>query len=167
MRTARPVGLSQDGEFLIVVTDGGEELAVAKDDRLRALVRDDRPRLGQLEIDMDSALTPRDIQMRIRAGESLEDVARIAGMPHERVERFAAPVMAEREHVASQALASTVRRRGETAGHRTLRVILTERLQARGVGMETLAMDSYRLDDGRWAVTARYRVGESEREALF
>src|SRR4051812_24012682 len=109
MRAARLVGLSPDGRFLIVATDSGEELAIAADDRLRAALRGDRPRLGQLEIEMESALTPRQIQTRIRSGESLEDVTRAAGIPIERVERFAAPVLAEREYVASMAMTSSVR----------------------------------------------------------
>ena len=96
------MGLSPDGKSLIVATETGEELTIAADERLRAAVRGDRPRLGQLEIEMKSALSPRDIQTRIRAGESLEDVGRIAGIPLDRVERFAAPVLAEREHIAAR-----------------------------------------------------------------
>ncbi|MDX6320145.1 MAG: hypothetical protein QOF52_3 [Propionibacteriaceae bacterium] len=167
MRTARLVGLSQDGQTLIVVTDTGEELGIPADDRLRAALRGDRPRLGQLEIEMDSALTPRDIQTRIRAGESLEDVARVAGIPLDRVERFAAPVLAERDHVARLAMAASVRRRGETSGHRNLRFALTERLVSRGVDIDTVEWDSFRMEDGRWSVSAAYRSGEAEREAVF
>ena len=80
MRGARIVGLSPDGRFVIVATETGEELAIAADDRLRAALRGDRPRLGQLEIKMQSALSPREIQTRIRSGESVEDVARVAGV---------------------------------------------------------------------------------------
>jgi hypothetical protein len=83
-------------------------------------------------------------------------VARVAGMPLDRVERFAAPVIAEREHVATMAMTSSVRRRGETSGHRNLRVAVTERLVARGVDIDAIAWDSYRQDDGRWTVTADY-----------
>ena len=167
MRTARLVGLSQDGKSLIVATERGEELAIAADDRLRAAVRGDRPRLGQLEIEMDSALTPREIQSRIRAGASLEEVAKTAGLPLERVERFAAPVLAEREHIAALAASSSVRRRGETSAHRTLRVTVTERLTARGVDVDSVQWDSCRLEDGRWVVTAAYRSGEAARGAQF
>ncbi len=167
MRRAQLVGLSADGRFLIVATESGEQLALPADGRLRAAVHGDRPRLGQLEIEMESALTPREIQTRIRSGESLEDVAKVAGIPLDRVERFAAPVIAEREYVASQALSSSVRRRGETSGHRNLRLTITERLTGRGVDVDTLTWDSYRMEDGRWGVTAVYLSGEAERQALF
>ena len=167
MRGARVVGPSPDGRFVIVATETGEELAIAADDRLRAALRGDRPRLGQLEIKMESALSPREIQTRIRSGESVEDVARVAGVDRERVERFAAPVIAEREHVAGLAMTSSARRRGETSSHRTLRGVLNERLLDRGVDIDTVAWDSYRLDDGRWSVTADYLTGETPRQAVF
>jgi hypothetical protein len=167
MRTARLVGLSPDGRSLIVATESGEELAIPADARLRAAMRGDRPRLGQLEIEMDSSLTPRDIQTRIRSGATLEDVTRVAGIPMDRVERFAAPVLAEREHVAATAMSSSVRRRGETSGHRSLRITVTERLLGRGIDVDAVSWDSYRLEDGRWAVTADYRSGEAGRHASF
>lgn len=167
MRTARLLGLSPDGRSVILSTDGGEEIAVAVDDRFRAAARGDRPRLGQLEIQMESSLSPRDIQTRIRAGDSLEDVARVAGLPTDRVERFAAPVLAERGHVAATAMASSVRRRGETSGHRNLRIAVTERLVGRKVDLDAVAWDAYRLEDGRWAVTADYPAGETQHQACF
>jgi hypothetical protein len=167
MRTARLVGLSPDGKFLIVATDDGDEQQVAVDDRLRAAIRGDRPRLGQLENEMSTSLSPRDIQTRIRAGESLEDITRLAGIPLDRVERFAAPVLAEREHIAAVAMSASVRRRGETSGHRSLRITVTERLVNRGVDIDTVSWDSYRLEDGRWAVTADYTSGTETRQACF
>ena len=167
MRGARMVGLSPDGRFVIVATETGEELAIAADDRLRAALRGGPAASKKLEIEMESALSPREIQTRIRSGESVEDVARVAGVDRERVERFAAPVIAEREHVAGLAMTSSARRRGETSSHRTLRGVLNERLLDRGVDIDSVVWDSYRLDDGRWSVTADYRTGETPRQAVF
>ena len=167
MRTARLVGLSPDGRSLIVATEDGEELAILADDGLRAALRGDRPRLGQREIEMKSPLSPRDIQARIRAGESLEQLGELAGMAPDRLERFAAPVLAEREHIAAVAMSSSVRRRGEASGHRSLRITVTERLVSRGVDIDTVIWDSHRLEDGRWAVTADYWSGEAKRQASF
>ena len=167
MRGARLVGLSPDGRFVIVATESGEELAIAADDRLRAALRGGPAASEKLEIEMESALSPREIQTRIRSGESVADVARVAGVDRDRVERFAAPVIAEREHVAGLAMTSSARRRGETSAHRTLRGALAERLLARGIDIDSVVWDSYRLDDGRWSVTADYRSGETARQAVF
>jgi hypothetical protein len=167
MRSAELVGLTPNGKFVIVATETGEELAIAADDRLRAALRGDRPRLGQLEIEMESALTPREIQARIRAGEDVADVARRSGMGQDRVERFAAPVLAERDHIARQAMAATVRRRGETSANRNLRNVVNERLQNRGIEIALIVWDSHRQADGRWMVTATYTSGDAERQAQF
>ncbi|MFI7064227.1 septation protein SepH [Kribbella sp. NPDC050124] len=166
MREARLVGLSQDGKQLILaMAETGEEFAVPVDDRLRAALRGDRARLGQLEIQMESALRPRDIQARIRAGESPEAVAAVAQMPMERVMAFAGPVLAERDHIASLAQRASVRRRGGAdAPTRNLGAWVTERLRTRQVDPASAEWDAWRRDDGRWAVRVSYFV-ESADEA--
>jgi Protein of unknown function (DUF3071) len=132
---------------------------------VRAALRGDRARLGQLEIQMESALRPRDIQARIRAGESPEAVAAVAQMPMERVMAFAGPVLAERDHIASLAQRASVRRRGGAdAPARNLGAWVTERLRTRQVDPTSAEWDAWRRDDGRWAVRVSYFV-ESADEA--
>ncbi|GAA1518299.1 septation protein SepH [Kribbella lupini] len=170
MREARLVGLSQDGTKLVLaVGETGEEFAVPVDDRLRAALRGDRARLGQLEIQMESALRPRDIQARIRAGESVEAVAAVAQMPMDRVMAFAGPVLAERDHVANLAQRASVRRRGGgDAPTRNLGAWVTERLRIRGVDPGAAEWDAWRREDGRWAVRVSYPVAEDdEKVAMF
>lgn len=170
MREARLVGLSQDGEQLILaMAETGEEFAVPVDDRLRAALRGDRARLGQLEIQMESALRPRDIQARIRAGESPEAVAAVAQMPMERVMAFAGPVLAERDHVANLAQRASVRRRGGgDAPTRNLGAWVSERLRIRQVDPASAEWDAWRRDDGRWAVRVSYFAEENdEKVAMF
>lgn len=116
---------------------------------------------------METALRPRDIQSRIRSGETVAELADVADMPIERIEAFAAPVLAEREHVAMQAQSSSVRRRGETSGHRNLRTTVTERLLGKGVDIDDVEWDAWRMDDGRWVVSVVYLIEEAERRALF
>ncbi|HET6738128.1 MAG TPA: septation protein SepH [Kribbella sp.] len=163
MREARLVGLSQDGtQLVLAMAETGEEFAVPVDDRLRAALRGDRARLGQLEIQMESALRPRDIQARIRAGESPEAVAAVAQMPMERVMAFAGPVLAERDHIASLAQRASVRRRGGgDAPTRNLGAWVTDRLRLRQIDPASAEWDAWRREDGRWAVRVSYFV-ESE-----
>ncbi|GAB2643702.1 septation protein SepH [Kribbella swartbergensis] len=167
MREARLVGLSQDGKQLILaMAETGEEFAIPVDDRLRAALRGDRARLGQLEIQMESALRPRDIQARIRAGESPEAVAAVAQMPMERVMAFAGPVLAERDHIASLAQRASVRRRGGAdAPTRNLGTWVTERLRTRHVDPASAEWDAWRREDGRWAVRVSYFVESADDEA--
>lgn len=116
---------------------------------------------------MDSALRPRDIQARIRAGESIEDVAAAAGVPVQRIEPFAAPVLAERHHVAGLALTSPVRRRGESTSNRQLRTAATEALVARGVDPDDVIWDAALLGQRRWQVTASFVRQGREHDAIF
>ncbi len=51
-----------------------------------------------------SALAPREIQARLRAGRSIEEVALEAGVDDEWIRRFASPVFAEQAHVVSRAV---------------------------------------------------------------
>ncbi|MFD7155166.1 septation protein SepH [Kribbella sp. NPDC059898] len=166
MREARLVGLSQDGtQLILALAETGEEIAVPVDDRLRAALRGDRARLGQLEIQMESALRPRDIQARIRAGESPEAVAAVAQMPMERVMAFAGPVLAERDHIATLAQRASVRRRGGgDAPTRNLGAWVTDRLRLRHVDPTSAEWDAWRREDGRWAVRVSYFVESEDTE---
>ena len=73
------------------------------DERLRAAARGDLSRLGQIAIELESQLRPREIQARIRAGASVEQVATAAGVPEQKIERFAYPVLTERFRTADNA----------------------------------------------------------------
>ncbi|MDR1512560.1 MAG: DUF3071 domain-containing protein [Propionibacteriaceae bacterium] len=113
------------------------------------------------------ALTPREIQTRIRSGEALADVVKIAGLSADRVEAFAAPVLAERDHIAALALASPVRRAGEPGSGRGLRQVVAERLLSRGLDIDLVAWDAWRRSDGRWIAEGRYQSGGAKHVARF
>ncbi len=125
------------------------------------------PQTSHLEIDMESALSPREIQARIRAGETLEEVARVAGMATDWVEPFAGPVIAEREFIAGQAQSHPVRRGGETIAHRTLAQVVSDRLSSRKVDLDSVTWDAWKLEDRRWVVRVDYDSGKAHREARF
>jgi hypothetical protein len=167
MRNLKLVGLSADGRQVVLVDDTGVEFATPADDRLRAALRGDRARLGQLEIEMDSALRPRDIQARIRAGDTPETVASLAQVSVDRIMPYAVPVLAERQHIAELARRSHVRRKGSDGPSRALGDVVAERLQGRGVDALAAEWDAWRREDGRWAIQASYHSGERERSALF
>jgi hypothetical protein len=161
------VGLSQDKAKLLLVSDDGTEFTLAADSRLRAALRGDSARLGQLEIQMESALRPRDIQSRIRAGESPEDVATAAQTSLDKIMGFATPVLAERAHVAERAQRASVRRGAADGPAGALGETVAERLRSRGVEPASVEWDAWRREDGRWTLTASYLSGESARSAEF
>lgn len=160
MQDLTPVGLSEDGARLVLISAAGEEFAVPVDARLRAALRGENARLGQLEMKMDSALRPRDIQARIRAGESPEEVAAAAQTSVDGIMAFARPVLAERAHVALTAQRASVRRRtGESSpAGRSLGEAAELFFTAHSLHDEDVEWDSWRRPDGRWALVATYAV---------
>jgi hypothetical protein len=116
---------------------------------------------------MNSALTPREIQTRIRGGASVAEVALSAGVTADEIEGFAAPVLAEREFVAGMAQSHPVRRGGETIAHHTLASVVSDRLAARQVDADSVTWDSWKLEGRRWAVRAEYHAAENHHDARF
>ncbi|MDI2128700.1 septation protein SepH [Yinghuangia seranimata] len=157
MPELRVVAVSNDGTRLVLKAADGTEFSLAIDERLRAAVRGDRARLGQIEIEVESQLRPRDIQARIRAGATAEEVAQLAGIPVDRVRRFEGPVLAERAFMAERARKTPIRRQGESAGP-LLGEIVTERLHLRGAESDSVQWDSWRRDDGSWEILLLYRA---------
>ena len=166
------LGVTADGRRLRLADPhdpGGPEFTVEIDARLRAALgvqpatRPENP-VPKVETQMDSMLRPRDIQARIRAGETPESVAAAAKTTVEKVMPYAAPVLAEREHVAERAQRSSIRRpAGEAApatghGGRTLAEAITGHLHERNVDPEVIAWDAWRREDGRWALTGRFTI---------
>jgi len=166
MRDLRLVGLSEDGARVVLADRDGEQYSLPVDERLHAALRGDRARLGQLQITLESQLRPREIQARIRAGQSAEQVADAAGVPLDRVRRYEGPVLLERAHMAEQARAVGVRRVTD-ATTTPLGELVAVRLEARGVPVDTLVWDSYRREDGRWHVTLTYPSGAGAAQASW
>ncbi|WP_310963781.1 septation protein SepH [Nocardioides terrisoli] len=175
MTELTPVGLSKDGKRLILVSAKGVQFSVTVDQRLRAALQGDAAlqgqvgRLGQLEMTMESTLRPRDIQARIRAGESAEEVAAAAQTSVDRIMVYAGPVLAERAHIAQSAQSSSIRRRVSEApaGARTLDEAALAHLRQVGLREDDVSWDAWRRDDGRWTLVADFVATGEPRRAEF
>ncbi len=152
MRELAFVGLSDDGLSLVLSSHDGTRYTVPCDERLEAAVRRDRSRLGQLEIALDGT-SPRDIQQRVRHGQSPDDIAASSGLAVERVMRFAGPVLAEREHIAAQAREVELREGGRST---SVEQTVVDALTRGGVETELLEWDAWRREDGRWSLLASW-----------
>jgi DUF3071 family protein len=168
MACLRLVGVSEDGTQLRLVDEEGAEHLLAMDDRLRAAVLPTAPATPPasrgMEKKMESVLRPRDIQARIRSGETPEAVAQAAQTSVDKIMAFAAPVLAEREHVADRAQRSSVRRGdgGQSAGGaRTLGDAVAAHLRGLNLDPQTVVTwDAWRREDGRWTLTGSYTADE-------
>ena len=159
------VGVHDDGDHLLLAGPSGQKFRLRVDDALRAAVRSDRVRLSQLQLESEGRLRPREIQARIRAGETAEEVAAAAGISLPHVQRYEGPVLAEREYVAAQARMVSVRRNGSS--DQTLGVLVAERLAQREVDAAVATWDAWRADDGSWTVTLDFVAGTKARQARW
>jgi hypothetical protein len=116
---------------------------------------------------MDSVLRPRDIQARIRSGESPEAVAAAAQTSVDKIMGFATPVLAERAYVAQQAQKASVRRRAAEGPGGQLGDAVTQRLEEAGSDPESVDWDAWRREDGRWTLVAEFTTAGAERRAQF
>jgi Protein of unknown function (DUF3071) len=165
MRPVRFVALSEDGQALVLADEVGRLLTLPIDDRVASMMRTDRMSTHtSAVIDESSSLAPRDIQARIRSGESAEDVARIAGVPVDRVLRYAGPVLQERAMLAQHARRTRLKTSDKGA---TLAEVVDARLSQHGVEMDKISWDAYRRDDGTWRVVATWPSGKSNATAVW
>jgi len=148
------VGQSPEGELLVFMDEDGHEYHAQIDEHIRESVTL-RTRVAELP-ERPTGITPRDIQARIRRGESVTDIADEAGVAERQIERFAGPVLAERAHQAQRAAATVVKRK---TGEETLETIVVRQLESHDIDCSDLIWDSWRRDDGRWSVSLTWLVG--------
>lgn len=115
---------------------------------------------------MDSALSPREIQARIRSGARVTDVADEAGVSVEDVEPFAVPVLAELDHVVSTALDGPIRHRNNPSSRRSLRSVVDRVATKVGFDPDDLTWSARRLADRSWEVCARWHGEQGPADPL-
>lgn len=165
MRELQVIGLDAGGKNVLLRDKGTDDrYSVPADDRLRAAARGDLSRLGQIEVEADSSLRPREIQARIRLGASVSEVAAEAGIGESRVERYAHPVLLERSNIADLGRkAHPVRADGPA--EQTLDEIVTTVFRARGLDADEAEWDAWRNKDAEWIVQLAWQAGRSDNAA--
>ena len=104
-----------------------------------------------------SRLSPREIQQRLRSGESIAALARSSGTDEAWIRRFAAPVLAEQSRVIEQARATTFTKRGVGGSAASLGPAVAANVIDRGVPLTLPDLEAgwgaYQHPQGAWHVT--------------
>ncbi|WP_327023145.1 septation protein SepH [Micromonospora sp. NBC_01739] len=168
MRPVRFVALSEDGQALVLADEVGRLLALPIDERVAGVLHAEpgAPTLAVAPTTADPvpSLSPRDIQARIRSGESAEDVARIAGVPVDRVLRYAGPVLQERAMLAQHARRTRLKGADKPT---PLAEVVNGRLAQHGIDTEKISWDAWRRDDGTWRIVATWPSGKATAQAVW
>jgi hypothetical protein len=168
MQELRVVAVSEDGTYVVLAQPGrATRFSLPNDERLRAVARGQFSRLAQYEIEVESPLRPKEIQARIRSGETAEQIADEAGVPIERVRWFEGPVLAERAYIAQQAQTASVRRPGDSGPGPRLGEIVGERLRVLGADPDEAQWDSRKRGDGSWLVELTSSTGAERLTAAW
>lgn len=134
--------------------DGGDHAAAAPTPAASDGDADRRPR----------RLRPRQIQDRVRAGASIQDIMDETGMERRHVEPFAWPVLGERHRIAELGRASHPQR-SDGPAPLTLAEVVATAFAARDLDPEDARWDARRDPAGQWIVSVAWSVGMSDNVA--
>jgi len=160
----RLTGKTPDGFHVTLADNEGNEFTLRISDSLRASVN--QQRLSSVPDEDEQFLSVKDIQRRLRLGESAQDIARDSGTSIEKIERFAGPVLQERSFIIDQAHDVIVRRSpGEEP--ETLFEVVTSRLAPRDIAEEDLEWNAWRHHDGTWSLSLSYPNSDGHGDAIW
>ena len=161
MKDLRLVGRTEDGAELELTDQEGTTYTLRISDQLRATIN--QPRLVAVTSADETAFTPvKEIQSRLRSGETAESIARTTEWDLEKIEKFSGPIMQERAFVIGQALAALLRRDPQSP---TLMAATIAQLSPRGVDMQLVEWNTWRRDDGLWNIILSYPISTGSGEA--
>lgn len=159
MSELRVVGRTSDGERIELADGEGNSFTVKIDESLKSAMTERKLIAVSQEAPTFSI---KEIQARLRAGESFAEVARISGLSMNKIERYASPIMQERAWVIEQAEKSSPK--GTSL---PLRELVVQRLAPRGVNMNQISWNTWRLDNGSWHLVLSYPSSDGNREATW
>ena len=157
MSELRLTGKTPDGVHIALTDNNGTEYTLRISDTLRATVN--QPRLTAVPVtDENAAISVADIQRRLRAGETMDSIARDGDISVDKVERFSGPILQERLFIIDQVHSLTPRRDGKDSGREAITFldIVTSKLAPRGVEIDSLDWNTWRLNDGTWTIELHY-----------
>ena len=163
MSDLRLTGKNPEGTHLTLTDAQGSEFTVRISDTLRATVN--QPRLTAVDTSQElEIMSVKEMQRRLRAGQSMDTIARDGGISVEKVERFAGPILQERAYVIETALKSFLRRESSSP---TLDEATFVQLSNHGVDMDAVEWNTHRNIDGTWSVVVQYPNIDGTAEAQW
>ena len=146
-------GKTEDGLYLSLHDNDGNEFTVRVSDTLRATVN--QQRLMAVPSNDEPTVSIKEIQRLLRAGQTTEQVARENNTTIEKVERFAGPIISERIYIIDQAQQIVIRKEGGRDAVTLLGTVIS-RLAPRNIDSSELSWDTWRLEDGTWTLELHY-----------
>lgn len=160
MQELKVIGV-EDGA-LVAASEDGARFRIEIDEVLQSRIRHAVP-----ETHTGPKLSPREVQAHIRSGLSAEEVAELTGASVEFIRRFEGPVLAEREHMVTSALAVPMHAPGEADADEptSFGSLVRERLAGLGAHGERWA--SWKDEERGWMVKLEFTADGIDHDARW
>ena len=145
---------------IFALDDSGTEYRLEVDETSLARLKRGASRESSIRV------SPREIQTLLRSGLSNDEVIAMTGASAEQIDRYATPVLAEREYVitTSQTLPAFAHIDSST-DESTFGEIITERLEV--ADARDKEWTAWKSEDGRWFVKLAFTVAGVDRDARW
>lgn len=152
-----------DGDFLVLEAQDGQKFRLLIDDTVRSSIK--REKLQQLD---SVNITPREIQEEIRNGATIEQLIKQSGASFDFIEKFAAPVIAELEHIVSSALSVRLTIAGDRYSDST-QIEFGEIISGRLVtsGASAISWVAKKIEPNSWHIIANYTLNGAPGSATW
>ena len=155
------VGRSSSAPSIELIGAQGEKFTLPITEDLKSAIS--APRLvSVVPIDERPTFSVKEIQARLRAGESMASISRTTDWQIEKIEKFAGPILQERAYVIASALKSNLRREANSPILEDASFI---QLSNHGVDMELVEWNTHRSADGTWNIVLHYPNVDGTAEA--
>ena len=146
------VGRTGDGSAIELTDQSGAKFSLPITENLKSALT--QPKLVSVApIDERPSFGVKEIQARLRAGESMGSISRTTDWAVEKIEKFSGPILQERAYVIETALKSFLRREASSP---TLGEATDVQLSSHGVDMEAVEWNTHRNVDGTWNIVVQY-----------
>jgi hypothetical protein len=152
-----------DGDFLVLEAQDGQKFRLLVDETVRSSIK--REKIQQLD---SITITPREIQEEIRNGATIEQLIKDSGASFEFIEKFAAPVIAELEHIVSSALSVRLTIAGDRYND-TSQIEFGEIISGRLItsGASGIHWKAKKIEPNSWHIIANYTLNGANGSATW
>jgi hypothetical protein len=150
---------SVEKQSIIAVDDSGAQYRLDVDDASLA-------RLKRAASATDAKVSPREIQTLLRSGLAPAEVGAMTGATAEQIDRYAGPVVAEREYVINSSMSLPAFAHIDTSEDTTsFSDLVTDRLDA--VDARDREWTAWKDDSARWILKLTFVVSGADRDARW
>lgn len=160
MQELKVIGV-EDGA-LVAASEDGARFRIEVDEVLQSRIRQAIP-----EAHTGPKLSPREVQAHIRSGLSAEEVAELTGASVDYIRRFEGPVIAEREHMVTSALAVPIHVPGEPEADEPASFGSMVRERLAGLGAHGERWASWKDEEHGWMVKLEFTADGIDHDARW